>query len=122
MMNKTVRNTIAWLLLAAYLPMLLASVVHVHHDSFADEAACYDCAHHLAHPTHFGKYHSSEQPCLFCHLLSMPNLALSLVAGLVVLMAAVRLATAVAHVPCTQCVGAQRLRDPPVGVPASCRQ
>jgi hypothetical protein len=47
---------------------------------------------------------------------------LALAAGLVVLMAAVRLATAVARVSGILRVGTQRLRAPPVGAPASCRQ
>lgn len=121
-MNRTIRNWMAWLLVAAYLPMLLASVLHVHHQPVAEEKACYDCAHHIAHPAHFGEYHSAEQTCLYCHVLTMPNLALALATGLVVLMAAVRLVAAVSRVSCSQRVGTQRLRAPPVGAPASCRQ
>lgn len=121
-MNRTVKKWIAWLLVAAYLPMLLVSVLHVHHVPGAEEAECYQCVRHIAHPAHFGEYHSDEQTCLYCHVLSMPNLALALAAGLVVLMAAVRLATAVAQVSGILCVGTQRLRAPPVGAPASCRQ
>ncbi|MBR1549564.1 MAG: hypothetical protein IJ634_02895 [Bacteroidales bacterium] len=112
-MNKTLRNRMAWLLVAAYLPMLLASVLHVHHLPAAGEADCFKCVHHIAHPAHFGEYHSSEQTCLYCHVLSMPNLALALAAGLVVLMAAVRLCVlpSAAEASCSR--GRVRLRAPP---------
>ena len=114
LMNRTFKNRIAWLLLAAYLPMLVASVLHVHHLPGAEDVACYDCVHHISHPAHFGEYHPAEQSCLYCHLLSLPNLALALAVGIAVLTAAVRLCVPPVTTVASCYRGLLRLRAPPV--------
>lgn len=114
MMNRTWRNRIAWLLLLAYLPMLLASALHVHHQPAVEEFACFDCAHHIAHPAHFGEYRGGEQSCLYCHILSLPNLAAWAMALATVVLAATRIGMpTVAVAACRPC-GQVRLRAPPV--------
>ncbi|MBR1849896.1 MAG: hypothetical protein IJ789_00830 [Bacteroidales bacterium] len=114
MMNKRLRNRIAWLLAVAYLPMLMASAFHVHHQSVTDDLACGDCVRHVAHPAHFGQQHSTSQPCLVCHILSLPKLS---AAALVLIVAPMIVISS--YSPCTVAThkrpsGHLRLRAPPV--------
>lgn len=107
------KQVIAWLLLIAYLPMLSATVFHVH-PSVAKEAACYDCEHNIAHPTHFGVAVPHTQDCLYCHLLSLPNWVAAVAVAVGVVMLAVRLAATVTRMSGTLHAGPQRLRAPPM--------
>ena len=38
----------------AYMPLLIATVVHVHHRP-AGDALCNDCVRHIQHPAHFNE-------------------------------------------------------------------
>lgn len=89
MTDKRWRYRIAWLFIAAYLPMLIASVLHSH--PLPGNDVCYDCSHHIDHPAHFSSCDNTNHNCLYCHLLSLPKAACPAAAVVVAAIAAVTL-------------------------------
>jgi hypothetical protein len=69
MMNRRARIS-AWVLLAAFLPLLVVSSVHTHRLPLAEVDVCHQCAAHEAHPAHLGAQVVSVHDCVFCHLMS----------------------------------------------------
>ena len=80
-----VREKVAsWLLLAAFLPMLVLSSLHTHSpQSRAAVAAsyqqaaqdeCSECVRHLPHAGHFTTATTPLHPCVFCQFLSLTYL------------------------------------------------
>ena len=59
------RHIASIVLLATYLPMVVLSSVHVHHDTIDAKDECSQCAGHIE------KAHHHEHDCLYCHLLNM---------------------------------------------------
>lgn len=102
----------AWVLLAAYLPLLVASSVHTHR--LPEGALCDLCAHHVAHPSHFSETIVSLQDCLVCHLMSFSYFGAAAVAVAMVLVLTAPLAVGcsarMAVAPCR----VVSLRAPPI--------
>ncbi len=55
----------SWLLLAAYLPMLLASSLHVHHETIDLKDNCGECAGHIE------VQHHHKFDCQYCNFLNL---------------------------------------------------
>ncbi len=100
------------MLAMAYLPMLVASVVHIHHET-EGVAMCVDCVHHVNHPAHFGAASSTVHDCLYCHLLSLPRIIAVAVAGMAVFMEATRISVSALTLPHVTPCGVASLRAPP---------
>ncbi|MBR1784948.1 MAG: hypothetical protein IJ760_08855 [Bacteroidales bacterium] len=114
-MGEKWRHRLSWLLLAAYLPLVVASVLHVHHGRQA-AVLCDDCLHHVDHPAHYGAAADDAQVCLVCHLLSMPRLA----GAAIVAMVAVMAVAVVRAVTAGSLAGAASLRLSPRAPPTVC--
>lgn len=78
------RRIFAVLLMVAYMPLLVVSVVHVHR--VPQVAVCDDCVHHVEHPSHFNPGSLDSCRCLFCMQLQESYLKVASLS--VVLMAA----------------------------------
>ncbi|MBP5528302.1 MAG: hypothetical protein J6X79_07635 [Bacteroidales bacterium] len=63
-----VRRIASWMLLAAYLPLVLLSSVHIHHETVDLHDNCLQCA------GHFEVQHNHQCDCQYCHLLSQSYL------------------------------------------------
>jgi len=73
MTRQRQKELFARLLLWMYIPMLLASVLHVHP---ADTTlVCDDCAHHVSHAPHFMSLEKSCHDCVLCHFSNTVYLA-----------------------------------------------
>ena len=75
----------AWLLLAVYIPLLLAVTFHHHSAEEMNPAAyCHDCANHIHHDGHLTATHAFGHDCVLCQLQSLPYIVPSF-AGITVL-------------------------------------
>ncbi|MBQ3857149.1 MULTISPECIES: hypothetical protein [Segatella] len=74
-MKKVLNHRRIWkarILLAVFIPMLLLSVTHIHHESERSEQACYECLHHINHAGHITNQTVSIDHCILCSFLSLP--------------------------------------------------
>ena len=71
MRKKRQRLHAAWLLLMLYVPLLIATSLHMHTE-VADDPVCEECLHHVCHESHFSQVGFSVDDCLFCQLSSLP--------------------------------------------------
>ncbi|MBP5677635.1 MAG: hypothetical protein J6W88_03965 [Bacteroidales bacterium] len=62
------RRIASWILLAAYLPLVVVSSVHVHHETVDADDGCLQCTGHLE------AQHQHDCDCLYCHFLSLSYL------------------------------------------------
>lgn len=62
---KRFRYIASWILLATYLPMVVMSAVHVHHETDEAHDNCVHCTGHL------DTQHHHECDCQYCHFLSL---------------------------------------------------
>lgn len=107
------RRFVAWVLLAVFVPMLLAASVHRHEQRVSYETACYACVHHIPHDGHLSANSAAGMTCVLCHFLSLPFVAAVVLATTLTLIAkrhsTCRLASA-----CATCQHvAYSLRGPP---------
>lgn len=68
------RMRAAWLLLAIYVPLLLAVSLH-RHNGCGETAAveyCQECAHNIHHGGHLTAQQTTVHECVLCQLQSMP--------------------------------------------------
>ncbi len=68
------RMRAAWLLLAIYVPLLLAVSLH-RHNGCGEAAAveyCRECAHNIRHGGHIAAQQTTAHECVLCQLQSMP--------------------------------------------------
>ncbi len=63
------RHIAPFLLLASYLPMVVASSLHVHHDTIDAHDDCQQCVGHIE------TAHHHDLDCLYCTFLSLNYLA-----------------------------------------------
>lgn len=98
---------IASLLLAVYLPMVVGSSLHVHHDTVDAHDDCLQCAGHI--DTH----HRHQQDCQYCLFLGLAYLGRSYGHPEVIRPATERCAAEVVMRPVLPPCGAVRLRAPP---------
>ncbi|MBO4307876.1 MAG: hypothetical protein J5848_06160 [Bacteroidales bacterium] len=64
-MNRLLRHIAPFVLLATYLPMVVLSSMHVHHDTVDVHDDCLQCV------GHFETAHHHDHDCLFCTFLSL---------------------------------------------------
>lgn len=65
---KRIRQIAPWILMVAYLPLLLSLSFHkheVHEDQFEK---CPECANHLTHRSHLVESGMSPHDCIYCQL------------------------------------------------------
>lgn len=62
-MNRLLRHIVPFVLLVSYLPMVVMSSLHVHHDTIDVQDECLHCT------GHFEKAHHHDHDCLFCEFL-----------------------------------------------------
>lgn len=67
------RMIIARLLLAVFLPMLVATTLHTHEAVKSD--VCVECVNHTPHAGHLSASHHLIDDCVLCQLSSLPYLA-----------------------------------------------
>lgn len=67
-MNRFLRHLAPFLLLASYLPMVVLSSTHVHHETIDAHDDCLQCVGHI------GEVHHHDHDCLFCVFLGQSYL------------------------------------------------
>ena len=113
-MNRRTRIS-AWILLAAFLPLLVVSSFHTHRLPSAEADVCHQCVAHEAHPAHLGVPVVTVHDCVFCHLMSFQYL------GSAALLAAVLLPVSVAvSMGVPSAVVAGRVCRPSLRAPPCC--
>lgn len=66
-MNLT-RRIASWVLLVAYMPLVVLSSLHVHHETVDTHDDCVQCVGHIE------KQHNHQCDCQYCHLLGQSYL------------------------------------------------
>lgn len=107
MARLTLRHIASIILLATYLPMVLLSSLHTHHDTVDSHDNCLQCA------GHFETHHHHQHDCLFCNFLSLYYHGQPLEQPRFILPSAETTLPAVVGKTDTQCAGAAMLRAPP---------
>ncbi|MBP5546633.1 MAG: hypothetical protein J6X59_05075 [Bacteroidales bacterium] len=62
------RRIASWILLVAYLPLVVMSSLHVHHETVDTKDVCSHCAGHIE------DQHHHESNCQYCHFLNLSYL------------------------------------------------
>lgn len=65
---KKLRIIAPWVLMVAYLPLLLSLSFHKHEAHEGQFDKCPECAHHLAHRSHMAEAGLSPHDCIYCQL------------------------------------------------------
>jgi hypothetical protein len=74
-MNLEKKRYIAsWILLAVFLPTLLLSSLHIHHESEAYAEQCTECVHHQCHG-HLSQLADTMHHCVLCQFLTLTFVA-----------------------------------------------
>ncbi|MBO6125903.1 MAG: hypothetical protein J6P55_08650 [Bacteroidaceae bacterium] len=68
------RYIASWVLLAVFLPTLLLSSLHIHHESEANEISCNECVQHHCHG-HLSQLSDSMHHCVLCQFLTLTFVA-----------------------------------------------
>lgn len=106
-MNCT-RRIASWILLAAYLPMVVISSVHVHHETIDIHDDCLRCV------GHFEAQHNHQCDCQYCHFLSLSYLGQTCGQQAVLLPATETFSLSVDEPTLLFCYGMSQFRAPPV--------
>lgn len=69
------RRICSLLLLAVFLPAMLASFLHRHPHQISLTQECVQCVHHLPHQDHLNVGHGGFSECVLCQFLSLPFIA-----------------------------------------------
>jgi len=77
MRSDQIRNRIAQFLLALYLMVLGAGVLHDH--DCAGEVQCQDCLAHVQHDSHFDEGTLSDNDCVLCNFFNTSYLTAQVV-------------------------------------------
>lgn len=64
-MNQFLRHIAPFILLVSYLPTMLLSSIHVHHDTIDADDNCLQCVGHIE------TAHHHDHDCIFCSFLSL---------------------------------------------------
>ncbi len=67
---RTIRHIAPYILLAAYMPLLVALSFHTHEESHSAASECAECAHHLHHRAHLSEAAAMAHDCVYCQLVS----------------------------------------------------
>jgi hypothetical protein len=77
---KQRRQIFAQILLAVFIPMLIATSLHRHQTGAMEEGSCVECIHHVPHGGHFTSHSLSVDDCLLCQFSTLPYLLPALLA------------------------------------------
>jgi len=69
------RRLSAWLLLLVFVPMMVATSLHVHDVAALSVAECEQCLHHVHHDGHIGTYAENIHDCVLCQFANLPFIA-----------------------------------------------
>lgn len=69
MRHEVRRQLTAWLLLAVFVPAVVAAALHVHGDAVV-ETTCSACVHHQAHAGHLTAAAGCWHDCVLCQLMT----------------------------------------------------
>lgn len=108
MIHRTLRHIISILLLATYLPMVVLSSLHVHHDTIDLEDGCNRCA------GHYEAQHHHHDDCQYCNFLSLLYLSQDAGETDAVLPEGNFCPAEIAEMAAIGCHGVAMLRAPPV--------
>ncbi len=67
---KTLRHIAPYILIAAYMPLLVALTFHTHSESHTAMTECAECAHHIHHRAHMDEAVAMAHNCVYCQLTS----------------------------------------------------
>ncbi|MCR5314049.1 MAG: hypothetical protein K6E54_10515 [Bacteroidaceae bacterium] len=70
---KTKRQLAPWILLAVFVPMLVLSMLHIHHSDEKVEETCDECVHHHC-DGHLNQQIGTFHVCLLCQFTTLPML------------------------------------------------
>ena len=68
-MMRVIRHIAPYILLAAYMPLLVALTFHTHSEE-QPLTECSECAHHIHHRAHFDEAITLAHDCVYCQLTS----------------------------------------------------
>ena len=74
----------AWVLLWVFVPMMVLTAVHIHHEAVALSDSCHECVNHVPHGGHLSASGFSVDDCLICQTAALPYLMATTVAAVVV--------------------------------------
>lgn len=107
MRHRALRHIASILLLAIYLPTMVLSSLHVHHETIDTHDDCLQCA------GHFETRHHHEHDCLYCHFLDLDCLGQATAQSTFIPPATDRCTAIIAEKPVMTRVGVSLLRAPP---------
>ncbi len=108
MNHRALRHIAPIVLLAAYLPMLVMSSLHVHHDTVDLHDDCLQCV------GHFEAQHHHQSDCQYCHFLSLDYLSQAMGQSTILLPTAEMLLSSASNPTMLLHHGVAQLRAPPV--------
>lgn len=106
-MSRMLRHIAPFVLLVTYLPMVVMSSLHVHHETVDAHDSCKECVGHLE------TQHHHQQDCLYCHLLELNYLGQKSSQSTVFLPATSSYSTCNVEMVEIPCYGVAQLRAPP---------
>lgn len=77
---RMIRHIAPYILLAAYLPLLVALSFHTHSSQHSEASECPDCAHHIHHKAHLAEAAVMAHDCVYCQLASSSYIGSELLA------------------------------------------
>lgn len=80
MNNSVKRRFAAWLLLLVFVPVMVATSLHIHDLGEASSVECEQCLHHVHHAGHFNVYADHAYDCVLCQFAALPFVAAAVVA------------------------------------------
>lgn len=106
-MHRTFRNIVSIVLLAAYLPMVVMSSLHVHHETVECNDECQQCVGHIE------PHHQHQSDCQCCHFLNLYYFGRQSEPSITTLPDADRSSAAIEEAYESGCLGVAMLRAPP---------
>lgn len=67
---RTIRHIAPYILMAAYLPLLVTLSFHTHADEHSADNECAECLHHIHHKAHLAESVANAHDCIYCQLAS----------------------------------------------------
>lgn len=108
MSSRTLRHIASILLLVTYLPTVMLSSVHVHHDTVDTHEDCLQCVGHIDH-----HHHHHQHDCPYCNFISLQYVGLPMSQSDAILPTAERVfCSGTLRVPACD-LGVAMLRAPP---------
>ncbi len=110
---KKIRRIAPFILLVAYLPLVLASIFHSH-TLPSSTSDCPDCVRHVAHPAHFSDIGIQSHDCIICQVLSVVYIGITMLAVVATMMVVATIKPQRWHYSGAATIGLSSLRAPPL--------